>query len=893
VTLSAGARLGPYEIISPLGAGGMGEVYRARDTRLDRDVAVKVLPAQLSESPEALARFEREAKAVAALSHANIVALHDFGKNDGTVYAVTELLEGETLRARVAAGAIPARKSVEYGLQIANGLSAAHDKGIVHRDLKPENVFVTKSGTVKILDFGLARQLVFASAGEDTHSPTVARATDPGTVLGTVGYMSPEQVRGKLADHRSDIFSFGCILYEMLSGRRAFQGQSPAETMASIARDDPPDLSEHSPGIPPGLERIVRHCLEKSPEERFQSARDLAFDLGSLSSVSTPQKALARGRPDRRRWLLAAAGLALLAAVAAAGWLWGSRSSRSAAPQTTFRFQQLTDTPGEELTPRLSPDGKTLLYVSRAAGNLDVYSLRVGGRNAINLTTDSKEDDWGPAFSADGRQIAFRSERGGGGIYLMEATGESVRRLTDFGYDPSWSPDGKEIVVATEGVLYSRSRVEVSQLWVVSTSDGSRKKLLTRGDAVNPAWSPEGTRIAYWGSIGTGKPPAVRTILASGPEEKGVDLLIEATGEHDSSGEAGIEREPAWSGDGRTIHFSSLRSGTSNIWRVPVDPKTGRALGRVEPLSVPASWASRPSLSRQGMLLAFQSIANSTQIRKIPFDSRLGQVAGPGEEILSSSREVTNCRLSPDGVWLATTQYSPYEDLLLLKLDGSAARQLTNDRHSDRTPRFSPDGTRVAFFSLRSGRPQVWEIHTDGSGLRHLPLEGHELFFPVYSPDGSRLVGVDEKGSTWRLDLKRPDSGWVLVHQATENEPLADGECSWSRDGRQLACDLTDRGYRSLGLYVESVDTGERRRLTDSGSEPVWLADNRRLLYWDAGAIRLLDTETGRSSVVVPALRAPRQIDCFDVSTDDAFIVISETTSQSDIWLATEVETPP
>ena len=265
----------------------------------------------------------------------------------------SELLEGETLRARLAEGAIPARKAVEYALQIAHGLAAAHEKGIVHRDLKPENVFVTKPGSVKILDFGLARQSVFVSPGEDTHSPTVARATDPGTVLGTVGYMSPEQVRGRLADHRSDIFSFGCILYEMLSGRRAFQGESPAETMASIARDDPPELSERTPGIPPGLERIVRHCLEKSPEERFQSARDLAFDLTSLSSISAPQKTQPSGRAEARRRLgLAAAAALLLAAGVGAGWLWASRSKGNTTTPATVRFQQLTDAPGEEFSPQ-------------------------------------------------------------------------------------------------------------------------------------------------------------------------------------------------------------------------------------------------------------------------------------------------------------------------------------------------------------------------------------------------------------------------------------------------------------------------------------------------------------------------------------------------------------
>ncbi len=276
---------------------------------------------------------------------------------------------------------------------------------------------------------------------------------------------------------------------------------------------------------------------------------------------------------------------------------------------------------------------------------------------------------------------------------------------------------------------------DVSQLWVVSTSDG-RRRLLTKGDAVNPAWSPEGSRIAYWGVIGTGKPAAIRTIPAAGPEDKGILALTDDLG----------AIQPAWSADGRLLYLSSSRGGTRNIWRVPIDSKTGRGLGPPEPVSVPSANAFRPSLSRRGMRLAFESAATSTQIRRIPFDSRSGLTAGPGEEVWSSSRELEYAHLSPDGAWLATSQKSPNEDLLLLKLDGSMVRQLTNDRAIDRWPRYSPDGTRVAFFSNRSGRAQIWEIHTDGSGLRHLPLDGHDLCYPVYSPDGARLVADRREG---------------------------------------------------------------------------------------------------------------------------------------------------
>ncbi len=336
MTLSAGTRLGPYEILSAIGAGGMGEVYRARDTRLQRDVAIKVLAPEFSADADRLRRFEQEARAASALNHPNIMSIFDVGEDAHQPYVVSELLEGETLRVRISSSALPMRKAVDYALQIARGLGAAHEMGIVHRDLKPENLFVTKDGRVKILDFGLAK-LAAPKVGRSggTNDPTVPVQTESGTVLGTVGYMSPEQVRGQQADHRSDIFSFGSILYEMLTGRRAFHGDSGVETMSAILKEEPALLASGSPSLPPGIERVVRHCLEKSREERFQSASDLAFALESLSSISTASgvaRALPVGAPARLRRLAAAA--AALAVVAAAAYFWAAGRSAGRRPRT-------------------------------------------------------------------------------------------------------------------------------------------------------------------------------------------------------------------------------------------------------------------------------------------------------------------------------------------------------------------------------------------------------------------------------------------------------------------------------------------------------------------------------------------------------------------------------
>ncbi|HEY6929820.1 MAG TPA: protein kinase [Thermoanaerobaculia bacterium] len=321
MTLPAGTRLGPYEVLSPLGAGGMGEVYRARDTKLDRDVAIKVLPVSVASDPEALARFEREAKAVAALSHPNILAIHDFGDHGGITYAVMELLEGETLRRRLDTGPISQRQAVDYALQIAKGLAGAHERGVLHRDLKPDNVIVTKDDHVKILDFGLAKRVETAAPDEATSGPTAPSHTRPGTVMGTMGYMSPEQVRGLPSDHRSDVFSFGTILYELLAGKRAFRQSTASDTMAAILRDEPPELSGSGRNISPALENIVRHCLEKNPDERFQSAKEIVFALSVVSSPSFASGSQAIVLPAGKKRVRVAAAVIIVAALAIAAAL--------------------------------------------------------------------------------------------------------------------------------------------------------------------------------------------------------------------------------------------------------------------------------------------------------------------------------------------------------------------------------------------------------------------------------------------------------------------------------------------------------------------------------------------------------------------------------------------
>ncbi len=797
MTLAAGTRLGPYEILSQIGAGGMGEVYRARDPRLNRDVAIKVLPASFSEDPDRLRRFEHEAKAAGVLNHPNVTAVYDIGTDaEGAPYVVQELLEGETLRAALAAGKLPPRRAVDYAIGIARGLAAAHEKGIVHRDLKPENLFVTADGNVKILDFGLAKLSEPTGVGTQTNLPTATPGTEPGVVLGTLGYMSPEQVRGKGADHRSDIFAFGAILYEMLSGNRAFRGDSAADTMSAILKEDPPELSVTNQSVSPALERVIRHCLEKTPERRLHSAHDLAFELESLTQTSGTVASLPARRSPRLARLAAVA--AAVAAIVAA-FLMGRRASPAPAvgfaPRT---YLQLTSLSGMETSPAVSPDGQVVAFAKITNRKTHIWTQRSGGQNPTDLTPDCDEGIGWPAFSPDGNLIAYSSRCGGSGVFLIGTTGESARRLTTLGDNPAWSPDGREIVFSTESGWAPYNRATTSELWAADVATGKTRKLFA-GDAVQPAVSPHALRIAYWGLPQTGSQRDVWTIpyggLASGQTPVAVTQ------------DAAVDWNPAWSADGRFLYFLSNRDGSMNLWRVPIDEKTGKTLGAPEPRTLPAREVGGFGLSRDGRRLAYVASELTYSLERLAIDPASGEARGQPVEVIQTSRAIASADTSPDGKLVVfDSQGSVQEDIFLAQADGTKVRHLTDDAARDRTPSFLPEGKRIVFQSDRGGNWDIWTILPDGSGLTQVTRSSIAALSPSSSPDGRRIAAND---GTDVLIFELDDKGGLATERRLPRPPGTElpTAAGWTPDGRKLLVTLSRIDGTVAGLALFSLDS--------------------------------------------------------------------------------------
>ena len=853
MTLAPGTRLGPYEVLAPLGAGGMGEVFRARDTRLGRDVAIKVLPDHFAGDPKALRRFETEAKAVAALSHPNILSLFDVGETNGTRYAVTELLEGEPLRALVLRGPVPVKRALEIAREVAEGLAAAHEKGIVHRDVKPENVFLTRDGHAKVLDFGLARHETTFRAEEDSHSPTLSALTEAGAVVGTVAYMSPEQARGLPVDHRSDQFSLGTVLYEMLAGKRAFRGETPADTLTAIIRDEPEPLEALAPATSVPVRVLVERLLAKEPAERYDSTRDLARDLeiwgqrgGERSSASGAATAGADARVLRasrgRRVLLAAvAGLALATALGAAFYV-GRRSDSSKRPvaNSPGRLTQLTWEPGMEIEPCISADGGSFVYDAGPPGNRDVFFRRVGGENPVNLTHDHTGNDIRPALSPDGSTIAFRSERDGGGIFLMGASGESPRRLTDFGYDPAFSPDGKEIVFAT-GTAAPQGEGYRSVLWIADVATGKARKLFEGGKY--PTWSPSGTRIAFEqgkGGLSLGGNWTLSTMPVSGGAPTPVVELPST-----------MASCPDWSLTG--ITFDTSVAGQTNVWRIEVDEATGSPLGEEQPVLVSPAESLRSSSTRDGRRMLFVTWEGANSIDRFDFDPAKGRLVGERETVASGPRDLRPNGLSPDGQWLATVflERGGRKDIVLLRVGTGETRRLTDDPLPKDLLRWAPNGSKLYFCVAPEGLNEVWSIRPDGSGRQFelgAPKQGG-VSPSVISPDGRTLyVDVGKEVRPHRVDLMVPPERRSVVPMPRLPDGRHFDTQELSPDGRWLV-----GGSRSPAgdlvrdpLYLFDVERETYAALPSMPGASVlgWLPDSRRLLLAVGGELRIVDRVT-------------------------------------------------
>jgi len=890
--LAAGTRLAHYEILAMLGEGGMGQVYRARDTKLQRDVALKVLPPDMATDADRRQRFEREARAVAALNHPNIVTIHSVDEADGRLFLTMEMVSGQPLSEIIGRDGLPLERLLKIAVPLADAVSAAHARGITHRDLKPANVMVTSEGQVKVLDFGLAKLLDVGSASDRmaTEAPDVI--TGQGRILGTIAYMSPEQAEGKVVDGRSDIFSLGVMLYEMATGDRPFKGETSLSTLTAIMRDTPKSVTEINPTIPKELGRVIRRALSKDPDRRQQTGKDLRNELdeirqelesGELSS-STSQAAVHAATSSQRRipWLAVAGGLALITAVGA-GVVW-SRRGPASAPSTSSgaavsaTVTSLTSEEGVENFPSLSPDGKWVVYTAdeQGTGRTDILLRAVGGQTVINLTKDSAVNDSQPVFSPDGERIAFRSDRDGGGLFVMGRTGESVRRLATDGFNPSWSPDGASIVYATQPTgMNPGSRGARSVLWIASTTSGERRQLTTT-DAVQPAWAPHGQRVAYWGLQDDSAQRDLWTIAAGGGEPVRV------------TDDPAIDWSPAWSPDGRYLNFSSNRSGGFNLWRVAIDESSGRPRGEPMPVPIPRSSIGHLSFSADGTSIAMTSYSAQSNIEALAFDPQNGTV-GARRKVTNTSETPSSPSVSPDGQWVAFHQElsNGREDLWVVRRDGTRLRQLTNDAAHDRRPSWSNDGNRLMFYSDRSGRYQVWTIAADGGGLTQVTDYPGLVIEPVRAPDGARAFAqVVMLSKVLLFDPSVP----ATQQKPEELPPFPGGgfrATTWSPDGTKIGGNV-NRPEGGILIYTMASRTYEQ--VTASGNAPVWLPDGRRMLYGDAGRLALLDLTAKVSTPVFSS--STESVSGAGLSPDgrDIFLVITK--RQAEIVLAKLTATP-
>jgi len=804
MSLPDGTKLGQYEILGPLGAGSMGEVYRARDTRLNREVAIKVLPELASAEPDRFQRFEIEAKAAAALNHPNILSVFQMGTHDGMPYLVSELLEGKTLAASVSRGPLPLRQVIQYGVQIAHGLAAAHEKGIVHRDLKPENIFVAKEGRIKILDFGLAK-IPPARKVPTTQATTITRL---GVAVGTVGYMSPEQVRGQVVDHRTDIFAFGAILCEMVMGQRTFQRATEADTVSAILNEEPPPITQLSPDTPPGLERVIRRCLEKNPEQRFQSASDLAFALEALLdpawSMSGTHAIPVQPPKARRLSLIAAAFIVFLV-----GALLAYLGLRPPQVPTVINYVQLTrDGQPKSL---IGTDGSRL-YLGTGVGSSASFvlhgiaelSVAGGSPKKIDITTSGGMVPLG--LSPDASEILLIEGQGApprGPLSSVPVLGDAPRRIGDFiAETAAWSPDGTLLAYSSLGDLF------------VAKSDGSESHKLVgiSGDIRTITWSPDSSHLRFDSSetAGTVGLQVEREVSVDG---SGMHVLL--PGWHNPPDECCGK----WSTDEKYFLFQSQ----GQIWALPRRAGLFQSAPRPIQLTFSPMTLSSPLPSKDGNKLFV--IGHTYRGELVRYDSKKSQfvpfLGGISAEYVGFSN---------DGQWVTYTSY-PDGALWRSRIDGTEALRLTFPPIAPVLPRWSPDGKTIVFFQFAQAADKparIYEVSPGGGNPRLLlPDDRNQQLDPNWSPDGSKIIFSGESNN--------PSSSIRILDffsRKLSTLPGSDGLYSprWSPDGHYVSAFSAD----SKTLLIFDFQTNQWKELAKGSLSWLnWSHDSRYVYLLD------------------------------------------------------------
>jgi serine/threonine protein kinase/Tol biopolymer transport system component len=875
-----GRRLGPYEILAAIGAGGMGEVYKARDTRLDRIVAVKVLPAHLADRAELRERFEREARTIASLNHPHICVLHDIGQQDGTDYLVMEYLEGETLAQRLQKGPLSLEQVLQYAIEIADALDKAHRKGVTHRDLKPGNIMLTKTGT-KLLDFGLAK-LKQGAAPANVQLSELPTASDPltaqGAIVGTLQYMAPEQLEGKEVDARTDIFTFGAVVYEMATGRKCFEGKSQASLISAILQIDPPSMSSLQPMAPVALDRAIKICLAKDPDGRWQAANDLTRELkwtaeGASQAGVSPTPATPKGiRSLGRRELILSVGALLLVGAIAGIAVWNLKPSP---PQAVTRAV-INLPPGQQLagldsgpSVALSPDGTHLAYVARQGGAQQLYLRAMDSQEARPIP--GTEGAFNPFFSPDGQWVGFLA---GGKLKKVSVNGGAALTLSDaaFPRGASWGSQGMiALAAATAGALQQ-----------VSEAGGASQPLtrLDKGE-VNQRWPeflPGGKAVVF--SVG-----ATNTNWVS------AQIAVQSVGTGERRNLIQGATQPRYASPGHLVYAQR-----GNLTAVPFDPQRLTATGAAVPmvdgvLQSSLTGAAQYSLSATGSLAYVPGGVQSTQSRLVWVNRN-----GAEQPVAAPARAYLNPRLSPDGRRVAVTITEQESQTWLYDFSRETLTRFTFGASANLNPAWTPDGKRIAFQSNKEGPSNLfWQLADGSGGLERLTTSEYTQAPSSWSRDGQLLAFIEITPTTgydlWVLRMGDPSAGSGQVRKAQPflRTPFDEGAPQFSPDGRWLVYISDESGRREIYVQPYPGPGGKWQISTEGGTEPVWNPNGRELFYRSGDKMMAVDIATqpafavGKPRMLFEGQYQPARatFPYYDVSTDGQRFLMVKPTEQA------------